>query len=138
MASTLSVNPQAEVIVCGGVVRTRDQGIIGEAAVDFLRQFRVDIAVIGASGIEEDGSVRDFDLQEVKVAQAIMQQAREVWLVAHARKFGRKGMVELAPLRRLHLLYTDCMPPEPYARLLHEAGVALHVAASPSTKEASP
>ena len=31
---------------------------IGEAAVDFIRQFKVDIGLIGISGIEEDGANR--------------------------------------------------------------------------------
>jgi DeoR family glycerol-3-phosphate regulon repressor len=38
-------------------VRTRDRGIVGEATVDFMRQFRVDIGIIGISGIEDDGSL---------------------------------------------------------------------------------
>jgi len=68
VASILSANSQSEVIVVGGVVRGRDQGIVGEAAVDFIRQFKVDIAVIGISGIEADGTLRDYDYREVKVA----------------------------------------------------------------------
>ena len=44
VAAILSGNPDCEVIVAGGVVRPRDRGIVGEAAVDFIRQFRVDIA----------------------------------------------------------------------------------------------
>ena len=36
--------PDCEVIVAGGVVRARDRGIVGEATVDFIRQFKVDIA----------------------------------------------------------------------------------------------
>src|SRR5258708_37312467 len=59
------------------VVRTRDRGIVGEAAVDFIRQFKVDIALIGISAIEPDGSLRDFDMREVKVAQTIIAQSRE-------------------------------------------------------------
>ena len=58
VASILSANLNCEVIVVGGVVRGRDQGIIGEAAVDFIRQFKVDIAIIGISAIEADGSLR--------------------------------------------------------------------------------
>jgi hypothetical protein len=42
--------------VAGGQVRSRDRGIIGEATVEFISQFRVDIGVIGISGIESDGS----------------------------------------------------------------------------------
>jgi DeoR family glycerol-3-phosphate regulon repressor len=39
VAAILSDNPRCEVIVCGGQVRSRDRGIVGEAAVDFIRQF---------------------------------------------------------------------------------------------------
>ena len=49
VAAILSSNADCEVIVAGGVVRTRDRGIVGEAAVDFIRQFKVDIALIGIS-----------------------------------------------------------------------------------------
>ena len=64
---------QIEVIVAGGVVRHSDGGVVGEAAVDFIRQFKVDYAVIGTSAIDEDGTLLDFDYREVKVAQAIIE-----------------------------------------------------------------
>ncbi len=62
VASILSTNPQCEVIVVGGVVRGRDQGIVGEAAVDFIRQFKVDLALIGISGIEADANVDGWEI----------------------------------------------------------------------------
>jgi DeoR family glycerol-3-phosphate regulon repressor len=130
VAAILSSNPNCEVIVAGGVVRPRDRGIVGEAAVDFMRQFRVDIAVIGISGIEADGSLRDFDYREVKVAQTIIEHAREVWLAADSSKFNRPAMVELATLSQIDRLFTDQPPPEPFPALLTEAGVSLHVATS--------
>ncbi|MEO6407309.1 MAG: DeoR family transcriptional regulator, partial [Burkholderiaceae bacterium] len=74
VAATLSDNPDCEVIVAGGVLRARDRGIVGEATVDFIRQFKVDIGLIGISGIEADGSLRDFDYHEVKVSRAIIEQ----------------------------------------------------------------
>lgn len=128
VAAILSSNADCEVIVAGGVVRTRDRGIVGEAAVDFIRQFRVDIALIGISGIESDGSLRDFDFREVKVAQTIMEQAREVWMAADQSKFGRPAMVEVGPLSRIDRLFTDAQPPEPFPRLLQDANVRCTVA----------
>jgi DeoR family glycerol-3-phosphate regulon repressor len=128
VATLLSGNPDCEVIVAGGVVRGRDRGIVGEAAVDFIRQFRVDIGLIGISGIEEDGSLRDFDYREVKVARAIIESSREVWLCADASKFHRAAMVELARLEQLDRLFTDAPPPEPFPRLLADADVELVVA----------
>ncbi len=128
VASILSANAQCEVIVVGGVVRARDQGIVGEAAVDFIRQFKVDIAVIGISGIEADGTLRDYDYREVKVAQTIISQAREVWLAADISKFNRPAMVEVATLSQIDRLFTNAPPPEPYAALLADAQVRLDVA----------
>ena len=112
----------------GGVVRSRDRGIIGEPAVDFIRQFKVDIALIGISGIEADGSLRDFDYREVKVAQTMIEHSREVWLAADASKFNRPAMVELATLSQIDRLFTDAPPPEPFPALLAEAGVRCDVA----------
>jgi DeoR family glycerol-3-phosphate regulon repressor len=59
-----------------------DGGVVGEAAVDFIKQFKVDYAVIGASAIDHDGALLDFDFREVKVAQAIIANARHVILVS--------------------------------------------------------
>ena len=129
VAAILCGNPDCEVIVAGGVVRARDRAIVGEAAVDFMRQFRVDIAVIGISGIEGDGTLRDYDLREVKVAQTIIAQSREVWLAADHSKFNRPAMVQLAQLSQINRLFTDAPPPEPFPALLQEAEVLCTVAA---------
>ncbi|WP_423457690.1 DeoR/GlpR family DNA-binding transcription regulator [Ottowia sp. VDI28] len=128
VAAILADSPDCEVIVAGGVVRSRDHGIVGETAVDFIRQFRVDIGVIGISGIEQDGTLRDFDLREVKVAQSIIAQSREVWLAADSSKFDRRAMIELARLDQIDILFTDAQPPSPYAALLAEAGVKCVIA----------
>ena len=128
VAAILSGNPDCEVIVAGGVVRPRDRGIVGEAAVDFIRQFRVDIALIGISGIESDGTLRDFDYREVKVAQTIIEHAREVWLAADHSKFNRPAMVQLATLEQIDRLFTDAAPPEPFPSLLKAAEVVCTVA----------
>ncbi|WP_296492024.1 DeoR/GlpR family DNA-binding transcription regulator [Rhodoferax sp.] len=127
VASILSANPKCEVIVVGGVVRGRDQGIVGEAAVDFIRQFKVDIAIIGISGIEADGSLRDYDFREVKVSQTILSHAREVWLAADSSKFNRPAMVEVGRLSQIDRLFTDAPPPEPFPTLLAEAQVRYEV-----------
>ena len=130
VANILTANPDCEVIVAGGTVRARDGAIIGEPTVDFIRQFKVDLAVIGISGIEADGSLRDFDLREVKVAQTIVSHAREVWLAADASKFNRPAMVQVAELSQIDCLFTDAPPPAPFPDLLEQAQVRWEVAHS--------
>ena len=138
VASILTANPNCEVIVAGGTVRARDRAIVGEATMDFIRQFKVDIALIGVSGIEADGTLRDFDLREVKVAQTIIAQAREVWLAADASKFNRPAMVRLADFAQIDCLFTDAPPPPPFPELLAQAQVRCEIAAAPQPTERTP
>ena len=122
IAQGLGLALMEEIQVAGGVVRTRDRGIVGEATVDFIRQFRVDIALIGISGIEADGTLRDFDYREVKVAQAIIAQSREVWLAADHSKFARRAMVQLAHLSQVDVLFTDQPLTPQFQACLEESG----------------
>lgn len=128
VAAILSGQPECEVIVAGGVVRGRDRAIVGEATVDFIRQFKVDIGIIGVSSIEPDGTLRDFDPREVKVAQAIIEQSREVWLVADRTKFDRQALVRITQLSEIDKLFCDAPPPQGLENLLREAGVEVIVA----------
>jgi DeoR family transcriptional regulator, glycerol-3-phosphate regulon repressor len=130
VASLLAGNEQAEVLIAGGLVRHRDRGVVGEATIDFMRQFKVDIAVIGISSIETDGTLLDYDYREVKVAQAIIEQAREVWLVADHSKFTRRALVRLGHLSDVDRFFTDLPVPAPVQRVLEAAGVALWVASA--------
>lgn len=134
VASIMSRNPEFEVIVAGGLVRSRDQGIVGEAAIDTIHQFKVDFGIMGISGVDADGSLLDFDYREVRVAQAIVGNSRQVFLAADHTKFGRSAMVRLGHLSQLDALITDAPPPAAIRKVLKEAGVALHLAKSGTGK----
>ncbi|WP_011580928.1 MULTISPECIES: DeoR/GlpR family DNA-binding transcription regulator [Chelativorans] len=107
VANRLRVLPSIEVIIAGGVVRSSDGGIVGEAAVDFIKQFKVDYAVIGTSAIDHDGALLDFDFREVKVAQAIIANARHVILVADSTKFERTAPVRIGHLSQVDTFITN-------------------------------
>ncbi|HEY9094422.1 MAG TPA: DeoR family transcriptional regulator, partial [Hydrogenophaga sp.] len=95
------------------------------------RQFKVDSGLIGISGIEADGTLRDFDYREVRVARTIIEQSREIWLAADHSKFNRPAMVELARLDEVDVLFTDAPPPEPFDELMAVGDVQCVVAGQP-------
>lgn len=117
-----------EIIVAGGVLRHADGGVVGEAAVDFIRQFKVDYAVIGTSAIDEDGSLLDFDYREVKVAKAIMGCARQTILVADSMKYARTAPVRIGHLSEIDILVTDEMPPAGIAAICREHNIEVAIA----------
>jgi DeoR family transcriptional regulator, glycerol-3-phosphate regulon repressor len=119
---------QIEIIVAGGVVRHSDGGIVGEAAVDFIRQFKVDYAVIGASAIDEDGTLLDFDYREVKVAQAIIECARKSILVADGMKLERTAPVRIGHISQLDYFVTDAAPSARIRDICRHASVEIEIA----------
>ncbi|GGG04964.1 MULTISPECIES: DeoR/GlpR family DNA-binding transcription regulator [Rhizobium] len=125
VANRLRVFPSIEVIIAGGVVRGADGGIVGEAAVDFIRQFKVDYAVIGVSAIDADGALLDFDFREVKVAQAIIANARHVILVSDASKFERTAPVRMGHVSQVHTFITDRCPSPEIRKICAESDVRL-------------
>jgi DeoR family glycerol-3-phosphate regulon repressor len=128
VAVSLADNPGFEVIVAGGLVRRRDRGVIGEATIDFIKQFKVDFGVIGISGIDLDGTLLDFDYREVRVSQAIIANSRQVLLVTDHSKFGRNAMVRLGSIAEVDMLFTDQAPPEEMRELLAQAEVQVLIA----------
>ncbi|MEM0906429.1 MAG: DeoR/GlpR family DNA-binding transcription regulator [Pseudomonadota bacterium] len=110
VANKMRVHPHIEVVIAGGVVRGSDGGVVGEAAGDFIRQFKVDFAVIGASAIDLDGALLDFDFREVKVAHAIMANARHVILAADSSKFDRRAPVRIGHISQVGTFVTDQCP----------------------------
>lgn len=140
VAIILSEAPGVEVVVAGGMVRKTDGGIVGAAAVDLIRQFKVDFAIVGASAIDTEGCLLDFDYREVRVAQAILQQARRKILVADAMKFERRAPVQIGHLSDIDIFVTDAAPPDEIAALCEQVGVRLVVAggAEAAAKDADP
>lgn len=101
-----------QITVAGGGLRL-DGGIIGEATVNFINQFRLDFCILGISAVEPDGSMMDYDYHEVQVKRALMRNARNVILVTDHSKFSRRAIVRLGNLREVNYLFTDkSLPPD--------------------------
>jgi len=73
-----------------------------------VKQFKVDYAVIGASAIDEDGALLDFDYREVRVSRAIIENARQVILVADKLKLERAAPVRIGHMAEIDTFVTRC------------------------------
>lgn len=120
-----------ELILVGGSVRESDGAIVGEHAVEFIAQYKVDYAVIGASALDEDGTVLDYDAREVSVARAILRNARTRILVADSSKFHLTAPVRICDLGDLHHFVTDTAPPPAFAEAARRHGVGILVSGEP-------
>jgi DeoR family transcriptional regulator, glycerol-3-phosphate regulon repressor len=118
-------HPRIEVIVAGGTVRRADGAVIGSAAIGLIGQFKVDYAIIGASAIDEEGGLLDFDYSEVQAAQAIIANARSVVLVADSTKLRRTAPVRLAHISQIQTFVTDIALPARLASICQTRGIVV-------------
>ena len=128
VVNILSGTTTKEIILAGGAVRQSDGAIVGNDAVEFIRKFRVDFAVIGASALDEDGSIMDFDVREVAVARAIAANARRTILVCDHTKFERSAPVRICELSDIDHFVSDRLPPRAFCDACEREGVEITVA----------
>lgn len=122
VANIFARAPQVEVILAGGLLRVADGGLVGEVTADFMRQFRPDLALLGASALSRDGDALDYDFREVRVAQTVMGLARRSCLLADGSKFARSAPVRIARIAAFDMFVTDAAPPQAVAESCRESG----------------
>ncbi|MBO9474991.1 DeoR/GlpR transcriptional regulator [Shimia sp. R10_1] len=128
IANILREFPGVQVMIPAGVVRGADGAILGAAAVDFIRKFRADIAVVGAAAMGRDGDLVDYDLEESAVSAAIISSARNVILALDSSKFGSFAPVSFGTLADVNSLVTDAQFDPEMGALAAAHGVGFVVA----------
>ncbi|MEP3654364.1 MAG: DeoR/GlpR family DNA-binding transcription regulator [Litorimonas sp.] len=133
VARYLSQNESFQIMLAGGQVRNHDGGVTGAGAADFVDSFRMDIGILGVSGIDEDGSLLEFDPAEIRSAQSVLRNSRKVILVADKHKFGRRAMNRMGDLLDVDMLVTDAPLDSSFANVCVKAGVEIRVADTEKT-----
>ena len=107
IANVLKNNTKSEVVITGGNLRKSDGALIGQPALETIKNFKFDLAILGCSALDSEGNMLDFDTQEILVNQSIISQADKTYLLADHTKFLRKAPVKIAPLSMIDCFFTD-------------------------------
>ncbi|MTJ83024.1 MAG: DeoR/GlpR transcriptional regulator [Telmatospirillum sp.] len=128
VAELMCGNSSFEVILGGGKARNRDRDFIGATAMAVFRDIRADFGIVGAGAIDEDGSLRDFDFDEVRLSRLIVDNSRQTVIAVDHTKFDRNATVRFASLDEATALVTDAPVPPAIERVAARSGVAIHIA----------
>lgn len=109
VANSCAMQTDATVYVYGGYIRNKDSAILTVSG-DARQRFKFDVAFIGASAIDEDGVVLEFDPLEVELMRDILEQTRKVVLVAHDGKFGKHAPHVVTTMADVDVLVTNAQP----------------------------
>lgn len=127
IARTLATVNGNRVFMAGGELRGDSGASLGASALDFIRAFAVQHAIISAGAVDASG-VMDFDLQEAEFARMVLACGERRVLVTDATKFGRRGFIRVAGFELLDTVVTDAPPPADVAAAMAQAGVGVVLA----------
>lgn len=125
IARTLAREPSNRVHICGGALRSDDWATFGSAAIEFVRQFQVNYAILSIGGITESGSFMDYHLEEAEFSRAVIEQAKQTIVVADHSKFGNPNFIKVCDFDRVHMVVVDRPPPASILAAFKEAGVVV-------------
>ena len=129
ITNTLIGSNPKELILAGGAIRLSDGAIVGDSTVDFISNYKADFAVIGASAIDEDGSILDFDPREVAVAKSILENSRKKILVCDSSKFKITAPHRISNICDIDIFVTDTEPPKYFRDIANENNTEIKIAA---------
>lgn len=123
LADTLHRAGRDRLHMLGGSARGLTGACVGAETLRALRAIRVDVAFIGANGLEAERGLTTQDPEEAAVKAEMCRAARRVVLLADSSKFGRDFLVSFAGLDKVDVLITDTRPTGALATALDEQGI---------------
>jgi DeoR family transcriptional regulator of aga operon len=127
IAYRLSMVGLFKLIVPGGLFRKKSRSFIGVNAVENLKMYQGDKYFFSADGITREG-VFTSNLEEGQIARIIINNSKENILLIDSSKFDGKGLINFAPLTRIHTLVTDHKIPKTYRAHLEALGIRVIIA----------
>lgn len=111
-----------ELTLTGGYLDPRLRVMLGPFCEQMLSAIRADAVIMGIGGVTEAGFSNNNTLV-VGSEQKMIEIASRVIIVADHTKFGRGGMIPVAPLRAAHVVVSDAELGSGYLTMLRDNGI---------------
>src|ERR1700722_17591953 len=116
------------VIIAGGLVRQDELTCIGASAVEAVRRYNTDTAVIGAAGVSVRRGVTELDDRDADVIRGGLERTERIIVIADGTKFGNVAMSTVVPLEQVSVIVTDSSADALEIERIEQAGVEVVVA----------
>ncbi|MBZ4663455.1 MAG: transcriptional regulator, DeoR family [Caloramator sp.] len=110
LADELSDREDVEVIVTGGLLRTKTKAMVGPVAEETLKKLKVDKLFLGANGISIKSGVTTPNIVEANTKRVMIEGAKEVFLLIDSSKFDEVNFSLICPVSKIDYIVTDKLP----------------------------
>ncbi len=128
IAYELSVREHVKIVVTGGVPRSQSYELVGPLVAASLKEFSLDLAVLGVDGLTGRFGVTTIHEGEAEASRQIATVARRVVVAADSTKLGKTTFARICPLEQVDTLVTDLPLSADLAAAMETAGVEVVVA----------
>jgi DeoR/GlpR family transcriptional regulator of sugar metabolism len=131
IALIIGANLACELMVTGGDFKTPTLSLTGEKVVAFSRNIYVDKLFLATGGISPSFELTYPGYSDLAVKKAMIDAAKEVYLLADSTKFGVASFASLGPIACVDAVVTDEGIGDETRRQLDALGVKLIIARAP-------
>ncbi|GAA3159066.1 DeoR/GlpR family DNA-binding transcription regulator [Streptomyces ramulosus] len=123
IANELAVRPQIKIVLTGGVAHSRSFELVGPFSELVLQQISVDIAFIGANGMDPVMGATVHDEAEARINHLMAERARRAVVVADSSKIGARCFARIGGADVFDTFITDGSAPEQALREFTDRGL---------------
>lgn len=120
IALELTEHPSVEVILIGGQLSKQTPICLGGATIHRLSEMRVDLCLMGTSGIDLAAGLTEAEWEVIQVKRAMLKAAKQIVVLTISEKFGSSERMKYCDLSDIDLLITELSPNdillEPYQK----------------------
>lgn len=135
IARTMVGRGDCTVHLAGGALRADIGAAVGHEAIELIREFRGDFAILSIGGIDAKDGFMDFDIDEARVARTMIDRANRVIVAADAWKYTAKARVRVCSFEPVSMFVCDAAPPPSLRQKFDAAGTEIVIAAAEGVAE---
>ncbi|NPV54167.1 MAG: DeoR/GlpR transcriptional regulator [Firmicutes bacterium] len=128
LTSEFMLCPTIQVICLGGMLRHSTGSLVGPETEEFLLKLHADKLFIAVKGISFESGLTENDPAEAQVKRNKIRVSSEVVLLSDYSKFGKVGLIQVAPLESVTYVVTDDKVPPEYIEGLQKRSIEVIVA----------
>lgn len=120
-----SFEPAYNLICTGGAYNWKSLSFQGESAIESIRKYHVDLAILSCKALDIERGVMDSYESEAVVKRVMKMQANQVAILADHAKFDKVALLKLMELDDISYIITDQKPSDAWIGLCSDRGINL-------------
>lgn len=127
VAHLLTARNNNRVFLAGGELRAHDGGAFGKDALNFIKRFNLQYAIVSVAAINARSGFMLHDIEEADISDAAIARAQVSIVVADSSKFGIRVPITMQSAEKIDVLVTDAPPDARISEMLERNEISVNI-----------